>query len=555
MIRELHVRGLAVLSDVYVELAPGLNVLTGETGAGKTLVVTSLRLLAGSRADARLIAQGAKEALVQAVFETPEQGELIVARRLAPDGRSRAWVDGRIVPSSQLAELCAPLVHVVGQGAGFELASGAAQLRSLDALAGNDQLLREYREALTRLRRCGTALEQLSAEERARQREMEFCRFQAEEIEGAGLTPGEEEALAGELSRLENSERLAEDAARVQALLSSEEASGALAEAWKVLESAARLDPQAQGLALRVAELVDSAQEVARDARHWAAGLEPDPVRLDQVRERSALLGALKRKYGETVEDILAAGRAARSKLAELESAEGREAGLQQEVATLEPAVREMAVALSERRHLAAQLLARRVNSELPALALPKAQFEVRCERREIPTENGTDVVEFRFSADRGGAPQPLGKVASGGELSRTMIAVTLALSGADEESSSEVTSATHGVDSVLVFDEADQGVGGRAALELASRLRRLGNRRQVIVVSHLPQIAAFASRHVCVRSGASGVRVEVLTGDDRLLEVSRMLAGLGESATARAHAAELIALGAESARREPGAA
>ncbi|HVE90953.1 MAG TPA: DNA repair protein RecN [Actinomycetota bacterium] len=540
MLQELHVRDLGVIAEASVSFGPGLNVITGETGAGKTLLMTCLGLLAGARADPRLVAAGADQALVQAVMSAAaggpdtEGGELIVARRISPDGKSRAWLDGRLVPASVLADAVGELVEVHSQGSGFALARPAVQMQALDSLAGTGDLLREYRAVLSRLRESMDELRDIREGERLRAREQEFLSFQVREIDAAALDDGEDEAVRIELGRLENAERLTLDGQRVVSLTGSDGAAAHLTEAAKVLRDASALDPSVQDVAERMSALGDEVSEAAREVRAWAEGIEPDPARLESLRDRAALISSLGRKYGATVADIKAAAESARRELASLESADARTAGLDESVVRLESELGALGAELSKRRAAAAADLTAMVNGELGALALGGCSFEASCEASGTHSDRGADRVEFRFSSDSRRPPEPIGKVASGGELSRAMIAVTLALASA------------HHVP-VLVFDEADQGVGGAAALEVARRLARLGRTHQVLVVSHLPQIAAYADCHVAVRRHESGVRVETLQDDGRIAEISRMLAGLDSSDRARAHAEELVSM----ARRE----
>jgi DNA repair protein RecN (Recombination protein N) len=539
---ELHLRDLGVIGQASVELSPGLNVVTGETGVGKTLLVSSLGLLTGARGHARLVREGASEAVVQAVVvPTPavravlaDQGggddeDLVLVRRVSSDGRSRAWIAGQLAPVSMLADLGESLVELHGQGAGFALARPNAQLAAVDALAGNADVLEAYRTALAVLRGLERDRDALAAGEATREREIELLTHQAEEIERAALEEGEEDAVAVALSRLEHAERLGTVGSEVGALAGAEGAAGALTEAHKTMQTAAAVDPDAAALATRLGALAAEASELGRDVRVWADTLDGDPGQLDALRERKALLAALKRKYGTTVADVIVAGVDARRRLDELTSADERIAVVDGEIADARATVERAAAELTKRRRKACTRLTDLVGAELPALALPSAMFEVKHEQTEM-TESGADAVEFLFSSSRSTTPDGIGRIASGGELSRVMIAITLALAQ------------THAVP-VLVFDEADQGIAGEAALELGRRLARLGRTHQVLVVSHLPQIAAFADRHIAVRRTADDVKVEVLDPAGRLAEVSRMLAGLESSELARAHAGELLAL------------
>jgi DNA repair protein RecN (Recombination protein N) len=541
---EVHLSNLGLIDDAAVELSPGLNVVTGETGVGKTLLVTSVALLTGARGNARLVRSGAAEAVVQGVF-APDgslvdvlaaagidaRDELVLVRRLGRDGRSRAVVGGQLSPVSALQEIGSRLIEIHGQGAGSALGDPSTQLAALDAFAGTADELRAYREALGRLRTLERERDALKGDERTRDREIELLSYQVDEITRAELAPDEEDDLATALARLEHGERLAAIGAEVVALIDADGAGGQLATAFRSLQGAASLDPSAAMLVERLGSATIELAELAREIRAWTDGLESDPARLERLRERRALIGSLKRKYGATVDEIIAFGAEASRRLDEIGSSAERLATIGADVERSRNDVDALAGSLSERRTEAAKRLTELVSAELPALALPNAIFRVACEAREL-SETGRDRVSFLFSSSRSKAPEPIGKIASGGELSRAMIAVTLALAS------------SHRIP-VLVFDEADQGVGGEAALHLARRLARLARSHQVLVVSHLPQIAAFADRHILVRRSGDEIAVAALEGRDRLAEISRMLAGLGSSDLAKAHAAELIDMAA----------
>ncbi len=542
MLAELHLRNLGVIADAHVRFGPGLNVITGETGVGKTLLVTSLSLLAGSRGSARLVSHGAQEATVEGVVELATEmksvleargvdvsEDLVLSRRLGADGKSRAWAGGRLVPVSTLAEIGEMLVEIHGQGSGFALSRRPAQLDAIDALAQSGAALANYRESLALLRSIERERESLLTDERERMREIDLLTFQVDEIDRAQLEPDEQEKLSIELARLEHAERLGGIASSVLANTGAEGAAGLLAEAHKQLVDAAAIDPSAGPFTDRLGDVAVEVSELSREIRSWSEGLEPDAGRLDSLRERKALVATLKRKYGDTIEEIASLRDAARSRLEEIESASSRRETIDAEVDTAREEVAREAAKLTKLRKRAAKELATRVEAELPALALPNAAFEILCRSGE-QTESGADDVEFLFSSSRSKPSDAIDKIASGGELSRAMIAVTLSLASA------------HAIP-ILVFDEADQGIGGEAALELARRLQRLGRTHQVLVVSHLPQLAAFADHHISVSRDSSDIDVQELDTKGRLSEISRMLAGLGSSARAKAHASELLDL------------
>lgn len=549
MLRELRVRNLGLLGEVHVTLEPGLNALTGETGAGKTLLVTSLALLAGGRSDAQLAAGG--DATVEAVVETTPalravldargidaDEETILARRIGTDGRSRAWINGSLVPVGVLAEAGRTVVEIHGQGESFALARPLAQLDALDAFAGTLGLRGSYGSALARARALDAEIATLTERARERTRAIDVLSFQIAEIEAAAIDPARDEGLLAELARLEHAERLGELGAVAALRTGAEGAAGLLAEAAAAMTQAAGIDPSARPAAARLASLAEETSDTAAQVRAWTDTLETDPRTLEELRERVALLGALRRKYGDGLPDVLRFAEQARATLASLEGSDARRAELARELDEVRAALDGLAAELTAKRSSAARRLASAVRSELPALALPNAVFEAIVEPGAADCEHGRDAVGFAFSANPGRPAGPLGRIASGGELSRVMIAVTLALAGRG--------------DAALVFDEADQGVGGEAALELGRRLAALAAGRQVLVVTHLAQIAAFADLHAVVQKTGSTVSLGRVDGEERITEISRMLAGLGSSERARAHAAELVQLaGAAAAPRE----
>lgn len=542
MLIELHVRGLGPLADCSVAFSEGLNVLTGETGAGKTLLVTSLSLLGGARADAHM-GDASMEAALRPTpalrgvlaargFET--DGEVVLARRTGT--RSRAWVSGSLVPAAVLAEIGELAFEVHGQGESFALARPQAQMDALDQFAGALEIRALYENQLASLRVLEEERDSILAEERERARTIDVLSFQVEEIGRARVEAGEDDAVAAQLARLENAERLGSLAAGALSLLGPDGAAGALDEARKELSAAAALDASLGPLADRAASIAAEGAELASDLRAWSETLDSDPATLEALRERAGLLAGLKRKYGDTLADVLGFAAQAGDRLAAMERAEGRLDEIQTDVTSTLRSLEETARRLTSKRRRGAANLSKLVASELPELALPAAVFEIVVESLRRDGEHGRDRVEFRFSAERSRPPGPLGRIASGGELSRVMIAVTLALAGTQRVPT-------------LVFDEADQGVGGQAALELARRLSRLGRTHQVLVVTHLPQIAAFADRHLLVEKA----RVRAVEGAERVAEISRMLAGLGDSKRARAHAEELVAMaGAERNNTKP---
>jgi DNA repair protein RecN (Recombination protein N) len=541
VLRELHISGLGVIEDLEVELHPGLNVLSGETGTGKTMVTVALSLALGDRGSATLVRAGADRARVEARFEAPrtpaaqewaEDGEVILARTVTPDGRSTARIGGQMVPLSALAALRHDLVEVQGQNQAGRLRSGADQTAFLDRFAGREHLVRldEYVDRYDRLSRVRTRLEELLREAREREREKDLLAYQVREIEGAGLAPGEMTSLSGEEAGLAHAERLLELSSSAEAAL-LEEWGGAdrLREAASALSEAGRLDPRAAELATRARSAAEEVGEVGASLRAYRESLRVDPERLDTVRERIQALKALERKYGEGEEGILAFLEEARDRLARLSGVDDERVALEQEAAALAEQAEELARGLSEAREAAATPLGSALEAELSELGMEGASVRVVLRPHPELERAGRERVELLFSGGRGQAALPLARVASGGELSRLMLACRSVLADLDAVPS-------------LVFDEVDAGIGGRAGLAVGRRLARLAESRQVLVVTHLPQIACFAHRHLRVDKRAGRATVSVVEGPERVVELSRMLSGLSDSESAAIHAEELLA-------------
>ena len=564
VIEEIRIRSLGVIEESVLEIGPGLTVITGETGAGKTMLVTALGLLLGGRADTGAVRTGARAARVEGLVRADEallavadelgaeveDGRLLIGRQVSAEGRSRAFLGGASVPASALARVGDLLVAVHGQSDQHRLLRADAQRDAIDAYAGPalQELLKRFRELFTRLRGVEAELREVLGSARERAREADVLRLGLEEIEAVDPVVGEEEALATEESRLGFADtlRTAAEAAR-EALSSDDEAKdalGAVSAARQALEGVRAHDPEAAALADRVAEVSYLLADVAADVASYASGLETDPARLAAVSDRRAALTALTRKYGETASEVLEWSRAAAERLEGLDGSEERIAALRAERESLRAALATGAARITASRSTAGERLSATVTEELHSLSMPHARFEVRLSRladdtgldiegsRWRFTQHGVDEVELLLAANTGAEPRPLAKGASGGELSRVMLAIEVALAE------------TRPVPT-FVFDEVDAGVGGKSAVEIGRRLAALARSAQVLVVTHLPQVAAFADRHVVVRKSSDGsVTTSGLTTLDdgaRVQELSRMLAGLEASDTAMAHAQELL--------------
>ena len=566
MLEELRITGLGVIEESVLELGPGFTAITGETGAGKTMVVTALGLLMGGRADSGAVRTGARSARVEGVLRVdglPEVRELlddaggevdddrlVLARQVSAEGRSRGFAGGAGVPAATLGRLAESLVAVHGQSDQHRLLHAGAQRAALDRFAGTGatELRERFAEAYDELRATDAELAEVRASVRERAQEADLLRFGLDEIEKVAPSPGEDVELAAEEGRLGFADTLRTAAEQARAVLSSDEggpdALSAVGAARRLMDGVRDHDPQAAELADRLAELSYVLSDLAADVASYASGVETDPVRLAAVSDRRAALTALTRKYGDSVEEVLAWAERSSRRLLDLDDTDGRIAALTARREELLTALAETGAELSGVRTKAAERLGAAITGEVHALAMPHARVTVvvtQAEdpdgievggRRLRPSSTGFDDVELMLAANVGGEPRPLHKGASGGELSRVMLGLEVALAGTDPVPT-------------FVFDEVDAGVGGKAAVEVGRRLAALARTSQVLVVTHLPQVAAFADRHVVVAKSQDGTvttsGLTVLDDEGRVGELARMLAGLEGSDTARAHAEELL--------------
>lgn len=528
MLVELHVRDLGVIADLDLLLEEGMTALTGETGAGKTLLVEAIELLMGGRADAVLVRPGAEEARVEGRFVAGEW-ETVLARAVPRNGRSRAYIDGRLATAAELTEVGRALVDLHGQHAHQSLLSPRTQRAALDRFAGVD--LAPLQAARERVKAIDEALTALGGDARARARELDLLRFQLGELDAAGLDdPDEDLALEAEEDILADAAAHRGAAGAAYEALAGE--AGAIDAVGQAMEAIAGRRPFA-AIEGRLRSLQAELAEGASDLRQAGDAIVEEPERLDEVRARRRLLRDLCRKYGEELSEVIAFETEARTRLAELEShgvrVEALEGGRQVAIEAVEKAAARVAGA----RRKAAPKLAARVQEHLRTLAMAGARLEVTVEG-----PGPADDVEFLLAANRGAAPLPLAKVASGGELARAMLAARLVLTDSPP---------------TLVFDEVDAGVGGEAALAVGRALADLAGEHQVLVVTHLPQVAAFADHQVVVakddRGGATVASARPVNGTDRVVELSRMLSGQPSSGTARDHAEELLSTAAAQRR------
>lgn len=588
MLDELRIRNLGVIDDAVLPLGPGLTVVTGETGAGKTMVVTGLLLLFGGRADSARVRTGTEQASIDgrltvepgsavaarvraAGGEMDDDTDLVLRRVVSAAGRSRAYVGGAPAPVSVLSELADDLVAVHGQADQLRLVRPAAQRAALDRFAGID--LTEFADAHARWRRAATELADRVGRTAELRRETDLLTHGIAEIEAAAPQPGEAEELAHLAARLGSADALTTAARTAHDLLVGDvndpvgeerDVSQLLGAASRAVAQQHGADPELDALSTRLTDVAALAADLGAEFGAYAEQLDADPARLEQVESRRAELTSLVRKYCDEPEPVLDGvlrwADAARARLAQIDVSDEAIAALRAAADTAAAELAEQAAGISERRRRAAEQLATAVSAELAGLAMRDARLAVSVTPRPptagLPSlqiagqavavaADGADDVALVLQPHRGGPALPLGRGASGGELSRVMLAVEVCLAGTDPVPT-------------LVFDEVDAGVGGRAAVEVGRRLARLARQRQVLVVTHLAQVAAFADRHVVVdKPGAEGTTgvtasdVRLVDGDARIAELARMLAG-SDTSTALEHAAELLADAASDARDTP---
>ena len=575
MLEELRITGLGVIDDSTLPLTRGMNVITGETGAGKTMVVTGLGLLFGGRADAgrvradpgRAVVEGRLrlgEPIASAVHtrvadagaEPDDDGSLLLSRTVTAEGRSRAHVGGRSMPVAMLAEVGEQVVAVHGQSDQLRLLRPSEQRAALDRFAGPDheKLLGEMRETYAQWRRVADDLADRRRNARERNQEADLLRLGLDEITRVDPQPGEDDDLKAEAQRLEHAEGLRIAAiAAYQAIAGdgSDDAPNAtslLGTAKRSLEGQAGVDAKLGDLALRLEEAATLIGDVTAELSSYLDSLDADPARLQGIYERRAELRGLTRKYADDVDGVIAWADRARGRLAELDTSDDLLDELDRERQRLEGEVGGLAARVTAARKEAAVRFSEAVSVELAGLAMPHSRVEVAVvpSRGEPQLDGagigaeGADEVELRLLAHPGAPSLPLQKGASGGELSRVMLAIEVVFAGA-------------GGPPTLVFDEVDAGVGGRAAVEIGRRLARLARTHQVLVVTHLPQVAAFADRHLVVAKDTGGAvttsGVRVVEDTERARELARMLAGLPDSDLGIAHAEELLAVAARERR------
>ena len=557
MLLELRIENLLLIERAELRLGEGLNAITGETGAGKTILAHSLDLIMGGKARPQIVRPGAQEAYVEGVFELPEglmeepelaeiaerlpddATELVLGRRVSTSGRTSAFVQGRMASAADLQALGGRLLAFYGQHEHRKLALSSAQLETLDGFAGEKHLdtLRRYRDAHHEVVRIERELAEVREREGARERDLDILRFELEEIEAAEPDPGEEADLASERERLRHAEALRSAASEATAGVSGAGedgggASEAMGSAEAALAAQEGVDPELDRLAERARAVTEELRDLGAELRGYAEGIEGEPGRLEQVEERLDVLDRLKRKHGGTIESVLAHAERCRTELGRIEGAEERTEELERQLAEAMTGRTDLGAKLSEVRAKSAKRLEKRVGEELEQLAMSGASLEVSLEPHpEGFGANGQERVTFRVATNPGMPVSPLKEAASGGELSRVMLA--LAGQGA------------RGGAATYAFDEIDAGVGGNTARAVGERLNALGTERQVLCITHLPQVASLADTHFriekSVKDGQATATVERVDGEELVAEIVRMLGGERGDETASQHARELL--------------
>lgn len=550
MLVELRIRDYAVIDDLSLKPKAGLNALSGETGAGKSIIVGALSLLVGERASSQVVRKGAQRAMVEGVFDIQgiqgfqerlkemgfpaEEGLLILRREVAAEGRNRAWVNGSPATASAVGELGGKLVDIHGQHEHQSLLRPKEQRNILDTYTGVGDLAATVQQLHLESAKKRKTLEDRQARVRELETRADFFRFQLKEIQDAGLEIGEERTLEDEARRLEHAQELATGARELhEGLYGGEKsASDQVAALRDLLGRLSNLDPTLDESKGALADAYHLLAETGQRLGSYASGIEDDPARLEEIRRRQDLIFRLKRKYGPEFNDVLETGQRVKAELDELDGASFDLKAEEDELTRISREFLGKAEELTARRKEGAERLARSVREVLPELGLPKGEFRVELKSLDTPGSGGAEGVEFVVSLNPGFEPGPLSEIASGGELSRVMLALKSVLAEVDRVPT-------------LVFDEIDAGIGGVVANKVGEKLRQVAQNHQVFVITHLPQLASKAHHQISVQKGEvkglASTEVRELTGEDRVTEVARMLGGDPNSPTSREHARELL--------------
>ena len=550
MLTDLFIKNFAIIANLHVTFGPGFNVLTGETGAGKSIIIDAVNLLLGGRARGEVIRTGEEEASVEAVFDladAPEvvrrldasgldnEGELMVRRVLSRSGKNRVFINGSPVPVAQLREFTGTLVNIYGQHEHQNLQRIETHLEFLDYFAGLAECLGAYRKEFADFSEIRQSLERLNLADRERQQRLDLLSFQQQELQNARLRVGEDLELEQERSILQHAEKLVNATQNGYELLyaGQQAACERVSEVAHNLEALQQVDPHLGPMAESLRNCLYTLEDIAAELRNYSEKLDFEPHRQQEVEDRLAMLAGLKRKYAPTLEGLVAYLAGISRELEDLNDVEGRREQLQQQLTLSHERLLAAGAALSRQRQQAAQDLSAVVERELAELAMPGARFTLRLTGLPEPSADGLERGEFFLAANPGEEAQPLAKIASGGELSRIMLALRRSVPAGDSVRS-------------LIFDEVDAGIGGEAATAVGEKISRLGSRLQVLCVTHLPQVAAFADRHYRVVkqdvNGRTTTGVDLLDDDSRVAEMARMLGGAQVVKQTLDHARELIA-------------
>ena len=544
MLRELHIKNVAVIEEVTVEFENGFQTLTGETGAGKSILIDSINMALGGRGSRDIVRTGTDYAQVDLAFEVEddevlgclselgidcEDGTVLISRRLQPDGKSRSHINGKLTPLNVVREVGELLLTIHGQNDNQSILSPKTHLKFVDEYGNHGELLDEYKEQFAAVKKIRTMLSELEADEHGKSELIELLSFQVDEIDAAKLKPGEEEELEERRSFLQNAEQLAEDAGGAYYALhgGDEESNGALdglSEALRLLDEAKEFDSRLSPHYDTLSSVIADVEDVMHELRIYTDGVDYSQEELDNTESRLSLIYSLKRKYGSTVEEVLDYAQKSRERLAAIESSDERRAELTAQLSEETERLSEIAKRLTKARVSAALDLQERIMNELADLDMQKMRFSAEVSMIEETDgspkygSDGCDNVEFMISANPGESLKPLAKIASGGEMSRIMLAIKSVLSDSDKVET-------------MIFDEIDTGVSGRAAQKIAEKMGMLAKKRQILCITHLAQIAAMADRHYIIEKnsdeGSTRTTVRPIEGEERIQELARIIGGV----------------------------
>lgn len=550
MLQSLNIKNIAVIEKLKVDFHSGVTAFTGETGAGKSIIIDSINMILGARTSRELVRYGTDKAMVQAVFDgSPElnrlledndidadDGDIIITRTLTKDGKSSARINDTVVTLAVLREAADKLINIHGQHDNQALLTPEKHINFLDAYAADDVALERYREIYKRMRGLKKKIASLALDEKEKMQRIDLLEYQVKEITEARLVPGEEAELMQQRELLENAEQISNAAAEAYANLyeldEAQSAYDSISIAVNALSEISDVSPVIRGIYEQLSEAMYSVEDAAHEIRDFASEVEYDPQALEDVGERLDIISRLKKKYGSTIEEINEYGKKARKELASIEDAGELTEELRAELEKTIKELKQAGIALSSIRRKAAKALGAEIEKSLAELDMEKAKFSVCVETTKSYEPDGIDRVEFMISTNPGEPLKPLVKIASGGELSRVMLAVKSILAESDS------------VDT-LIFDEIDTGVSGRAAVKIAKKLRSIGSTKQVICITHLPQMTAAADNHYLIKKNTDGEMASTtlieLDTDGRIEEIARIIDGENASDTARSHARELL--------------